>query len=76
MMGSRNKMETHDGRDPMMGSRLCLDILYRLAPQLTPVDFYFLRSGVLTGTRWCSYGSKIEKKIFLNIFWQEGKSTL
>ncbi len=29
---------------------LRLDVLYRLVPQLTPLDFYFLKCGALT--RW------------------------
>ncbi len=40
------------------------DILYRLVSQLTPLDFYFLRYGPLTGTRWCSYGGNIGKLFF------------
>ncbi len=39
-------------------------ILYRLVPQLTPLDFYFLRCGALTWTRWCAYEGGMKKKNF------------
>jgi hypothetical protein len=53
-----------DMREPVIR----VDILCRLVPQLTPLDFYFLRYGRLTGTRWCWYegrhGGIIEKNFF------------
>jgi hypothetical protein len=53
-----------------------VNILYRLVPQLTPLDFYFPRCVALTGTKWCAYWGD-EKNIFFSKFFFgfSGKST-
>jgi hypothetical protein len=45
-----------------------VDILYRLVPQLTLFELYFLRYGPLTGTKWCKYGMGGIKKNFFEPF--------